>query len=361
MIWADGYKRIGMGHIYEMLTVAKYLKEQYGYEIVFITRNNRAALDLIYKHQIRVLPLKYNSSRQEELDRLKHIFAFEKPNIIIVNVLKRVHEKAFMKKLRSFSKATVIAITRANKKCLVEADIVVHLSFFQEKDNYKHIRKTKYYVGPEYVILSADYLSIKNRLRIKNKVERVMVCMGGTDHHNLTLEVLKTIDKSSHEFCCDVVLSSSFFEKEAVDDVVKKLHHKINVYYDIDGICDRLLLADMAITSGGNAHIERMCAGVPGVVISQLLHQAVSAKKVSEFGATLDLGLYKNVNPESFLEAFDRLLENKDWRERMSKRGRLLIDGKGLSRLSEIISRGCKGESTSKNSCVKEEFKHAIS
>lgn len=341
LIRVDGYKSIGMGHLYRMLTLSKYMRRQYGYEIVFVVRNNRAALDLIEKEQFRSHALKFTISRQEELEKLRHFIATEKPRVILVDLLKGCQDQSFMKKLKSAGNACVVAFTDVHKKSVVESDIVINCSLYQKKGEYEHIQTTKYYLGYDYFILSPGYLTIQNNIRIRNQVKRVMICMGGADHHNLTLTILKAIDKSKHDFCCDLILSSAFFQKENVDDFVKKLSHKITVYYDIDGILDILLQADMAITAGGNTHVERMCTGVPGIVINQLRHQAAASKKTADFWATMDLGLYKDVNSESLLDAFNTLLENKNLRKRMSERGKMLVDGKGLMRVSNIIARAC--------------------
>ena len=342
LIRVDGYKSIGMGHIYRMLTLSKYMRHQYGSEIVFVVRNNRAALDLIEKEQFRLHALKFTISRQEESEKLRHIIATEKPRVILVDLLKGCHDRSFMKKLKSAGNACVVAFTDVHKKAVVESDIVINCSLYQKKGYYQNINGTKYYLGYDYVILSPGYLIIKNNIRLREHVERVMICMGGADHHNLTFTVLKAIDKSKHDFCGDLILSSSFFQKETVDEFVKELRHKITVYYDLDGILDILLQVDMAITAGGNTLVDRMCACVPGIVINQLVHQALSSKKTADFGATMDLGLHKNVNSESLLDAFNTLLENKNLRDRMSERGRMLVDGKGLARVSNIIAKACE-------------------
>lgn len=337
MIRVDGHKRIGMGHLYRMLTLSKFLRRQFGFEVVFVVRNNQAALNLIEKNHFRVYALRFTISYQDELEKLEQLIATEKPCIFIVDLRKRCHDRSYMKKLKSAGKVRVVAFTDIHEKSVVEADIVFNFSIYQRKDFYDHIKRTKYYVGFDYLILPPKYLTLKSCLKRGDHVEKVIICMGGSDHHNLTFNVLKAIDKSKHDFRCDVILSSSFFPKKKVDDFVKKLRHNITVYYDLDGIFDSLLKADLAITAGGSTHVECMCIGVPGIVINQLSHQAAHSRKIAELGAILDLGLYKNVNSKCILEKFSTLYEDRDMRKRMSIRGRELVDGKGLDRVSKII------------------------
>lgn len=343
VIRADGHKSIGMGHLYRMLTLARYLREQHGFDISFIVKNNRPALTLIERYGFRSYPLKFNTSLKDELLILPEILYEENPDIIIIDSRKRCHDRSFMEKIGSGRDACVIAFTDVHEKREIASDIVINGSILQKGNNYKNINDTKYYLGFDYVILSPGYLSFGNWPRAGEEVERVMVCMGGADQHNLTFTVLKAIDKSANRFVCDVVLSSAFFEKKSVDNVVKTLRHEINVHYDIDGILDLLLQSDLAITAGGNAHVERMCVGVPGIAISQERHQSASARKIASFGATVDLGIFRGLKTKRLLQAFNSLTEDNGMRERMSKCGRFLVDGKGLIRVSDIIVGACQG------------------
>ncbi len=342
VIRVDGHKGIGMGHIYRMLTLSRYLRQRYRFDILFILRNSKPAIDLIKKHQFRTYALKFDITPQDELSKLIQILSAEGPHVVAVDLLKRCHEQSFMENIKSASNACVIAFTDVHEKSEVQSDIVINSSILQKKEYYEHIHKTRYYLGSDYGILPPEYITVKERTKTKEKIERVMICMGGVDHNNLTFPILRTIDKSAHNFVCDVILSTAFFKKKTVNDVVKNLKHDTTVHYDLDGILDLLIQADMAITAGGIVHAERICAGVPGIAISQEMHQAASVREFASFGAAMDLGLSNELKSKTLLRAFDDLLENKEMRERMSKLGRRLIDGKGLLRVSDLIVRECQ-------------------
>jgi len=334
----DGHKGIGMGHLYRMLTLSNFMRKKGSLDFVFIVRNNRPACDLIKKHQFKIYPIKFNISQQDELEEISQIIEYEKPKVIIVDLIKRCFDDVFMKSIKEVNNSCIIVFTDVHNTFKVDADLVFNVSLCQKYKNYEEIVRPKYYLGFDYVILDPNYAYIKNGSNVKKNVETVLVCMGGADHHNLTFDVLKTIDESKHDFCCDVIVSSAFFKKDKVDEFLKMVRHKTRVHYDLDGILERLLHAELAITAGGNTHIERMCAGVPGIVVSQLRHQAVSVRKISELGATMDLGIYKDVNFERLLEIFNELFQNRALRKQMVEHGRSLVDGNGLMRVSKIIT-----------------------
>jgi UDP-2,4-diacetamido-2,4,6-trideoxy-beta-L-altropyranose hydrolase len=353
VIRVDGNKGFGMGHLYRMLALAGYLRDRYGFDVLFVVRNNRAAIELVGKEGFRIYSLRYNASREEELKLIRRMFAAERPDVLVVDLLKRCRERSFMKKLKSSGEACIIAISDVHEKTMIESHIAILLSHFQKAEYYEQVKDTKYYVGVDYVMLPPSYLSLGNKLRkTRDHVERVMVCMGGADQHNLTFTVLKAIDMSSHDFSVDIVVNSSFFQKDEVDCLLRDLRHDVKVHYDLKGIMGLLQKADIVISSGGTVHVERMCVGTPGIVINQLLHQAVLSRKVSEMGASLDLGMYRDVSAKDIKGAFDMLLEDKALRERMTKRGRKYVDGKGLQRVSEIIAKACERSVNNKRVCA---------
>ena len=347
LVRVDGHKRIGMGHLYRTLTLAKYLSAHYDFETIFAVRNNRGAINLLDRNGFRVHSLPFNISRKREMVAVREIIAMERPCVVIVDLLKAPHETSFMKSIMGPSAAKVVVFTDVHKKCDMDADIVINTSVMQRREMYLGIDRPSYYVGLEYVINPIDYLCVDTgRNKSRHQVEKLVICMGGVDHHNVSLAVLKAIDKSMHDFCCDVILSADYCQKDEIAELVNVLRHKVTIHYDLEGICDLLRQADLAVTGGGNTHVERMCAGVPGVVINQMTHQSVLSKEASQYGATVNLGMHSDVCERDILKAVDAMIEDRNRRDLMRDRGRELVDGKGLLRVSDIIVAACKKERT---------------
>lgn len=188
------------------------------------------------------------------------------------------------------------------------------------------------------MILPEAYIESERKLSANESVKKVMICMGGSDHNNLTFQVLKAIDKSHHDFECGIIVSSSFFSKIIKEFQVKEISHKVNVFFDSDGLYSHYMDADLAITAGGYTHVERMCAGVPGIVINQLVHQASLSKLIMENGATLNLGYYKDLTESTILNSFNTLIKDVALRKCIADKGQRLVDGLGLKRVAQITN-----------------------
>jgi spore coat polysaccharide biosynthesis predicted glycosyltransferase SpsG len=336
---ADGHKRIGMGHLYRMLTLSRYLRQEYGAETTFITRNNAQALKLIDRFQFDVLPLAFNISSADEIRQVRQFLANIYPHILCVDLLKRCNDMAYMKSLRTHPELTLVAFNDTHRRTDIAADIIFNVSVFQRTEYYRKQKNRTYYLGLDYVLLPEGYTLSSEAYEVREKPERLLICMGGSDHHNLTYRVLSAIDQSRLSFSIDVVVNSAFFPPQQIGPFAHSLKHSTRVVFDPDGLTSLLRRADIAITAAGTTLVERICAGVPGITISQLRHQAALAEEVARRGAGLDLGLHSLSDLDALVTLFDRLYLDQALRLKISEEGRKLVDGRGLARTSQLISR----------------------
>ena len=334
---ADGHKRIGMGHLHRMLTLARHLRETRKAEIVFITRNNRSALDLIDARGFRTWPLPYSISRRLEIDHLVRLIDRHRPDLLLVDLLQRCHDSGYMRSLAGAGPGRLAAFTDTHAPAAVEADVVFNASIFQKAADYPAAQQGRYRLGLAYVILPQGYAAAAETYQLKAVPEKVVVCMGGADHHDLTCPVVAAIDESRSRFSIDIVVSRAFFDPDAMARFAAALKHETRLIYDADGLLEHLWAADMAVTAGGTVMVERMCLGVPGMAVSQLRHQDRFVKEIARQGAVVDLGPHPDLDRSSILGAFDALFCDPDRRRQISDRGKSLVDGRGLQRIAAIL------------------------
>lgn len=346
LIRVDGYKRIGMGHVYRMLTLAKHLCKKNGFSFVFVVRNCASSVNLIRRNGFSLVALPFGISLDQEIGRLADILRYYKPSMVIADLLHFDSDSRFMASLRYNKDVVLVAYNDDPKRRLVDADIVFSSDFSQHPSFYNAAWRTRYYIGFDYLILNEDYACInKTTQKIKKTLKNTVVCMGGADQHNLTAKVLRAIDNSPINFKCQVVVNSSFFDRDLARRLSSNLAHDVSFSFDVDNLAGHFSLADMAITSGGLVHLERMSSGIPGIVINQHLRQADLSSRLMKEGATVDLGLHNHVLVGKILKAFNDLAKSYAQRLNMSNKGKELVDGKGLFRIAEIITQALDTES----------------
>ena len=104
-------------------------------------------------------------------------------------------------------------------------------------------------------------------------------------------------------------------------------------------MAELMLRSDLAITSGGLTKYETAVTGTPSIIISHFDREAAAAKEFEKGGTTLHLGLVSEVDEEDIVRAIERLLEDYALRVDMSQKGRNLVDGKGVERITAEIPR----------------------
>ena len=327
-----------MGHLYRMLNLARHFRRIYDADVTIITRNNKSALDLVNRFEMRVYPIDYNTSYRDEIEKIGEILSKHKPNVICIDLLKRCEDRHYMLELRKLGHACVVAFSDTHQRCEIDADLVFNASIFQQTGYYQHVKGCRYFLGLDYVMLPEGYAGLsKKETSVRPVPKRILVCMGGADHHDLTYRVIKAIDRSRLEFEVDVAVSASFFPAHRMEPFISALSHKTRVVYDADGLSALFANADIAVTAGGTLLIERMCSGVPGITINQLRHQADLASEVMRQGANLDLGIHSAVNMNHLTKRFESLFSNVSLRQAMAAKGRKMVDGNGLPRVAKSI------------------------
>jgi len=103
---------------------------------------------------------------------------------------------------------------------------------------------------------------------------------------------------------------------------------------------ERLLFrADIAVTAGGLASFEAMCAGTPLLALSYDGFQSFTISMLAKADACIDLGLGDLLKPASIPPILSSLDGTPSQREKLSFRGRQIVDGRGAERVSRVIRR----------------------
>jgi UDP-2,4-diacetamido-2,4,6-trideoxy-beta-L-altropyranose hydrolase len=94
-----------------------------------------------------------------------------------------------------------------------------------------------------------------------------------------------------------------------------------------------------AISGSGVTLYDLLASGVPTIAVAFDRLQLRTADAFHEFGAVLSAGLLERWSPASLRRCTKEMLENRPLVERLTRAGQTLVDGKGLSRVVEIVRR----------------------
>jgi spore coat polysaccharide biosynthesis predicted glycosyltransferase SpsG len=94
-----------------------------------------------------------------------------------------------------------------------------------------------------------------------------------------------------------------------------------------------------AISGSGVTLYDLLASGVPTMAVAFDRLQLRTADAFHEKGAVLSVGLMERLSSGALLRFCVEMLENRTLSQRLSESGQMLVDGKGLSRVVEIVRR----------------------
>ena len=94
-----------------------------------------------------------------------------------------------------------------------------------------------------------------------------------------------------------------------------------------------------AISGSGVTLYDLLASGVPTIAVAFDRLQLRTADAFHERGAVLSAGLIQRLSPGMVQGLCTEMLENRSLIQRLSEAGPMLVDGKGLSRVVDIVRR----------------------
>src|SRR5690606_17816645 len=86
------------------------------------------------------------------------------------------------------------------------ADAIINIAGGVKPDRYQAAAFTRFYIGPEYALLRKPFRETqKTKGKKPEKVQRILVCFGGADPENYTLQFAQKLIGSNPEIHLEIV------------------------------------------------------------------------------------------------------------------------------------------------------------
>ena len=191
---ADSSSTIGTGHIMRDLVLAKQYPKA---NIIFATQDlsgniNHKIIEAGYEIEI------LNSNDLQELDKL-----IKKRSINMIIIDHYDIDYKFEKQLSILnSQLSIMVLDGSYKKH--HCDILLNHNIYADEKKYKGLvpKYCELRCGSNYTLLREEFIKEKKResklkLNIEYAIFNIFIAIGGTDHSNINIDILKTIKKIS--------------------------------------------------------------------------------------------------------------------------------------------------------------------
>ncbi|WP_165774474.1 UDP-2,4-diacetamido-2,4,6-trideoxy-beta-L-altropyranose hydrolase [Herbaspirillum robiniae] len=193
-------------------------------------------------------------------------------------------------------------------------------------------------LGPEYALLKPEYSMLRAQMPPRNgKAERILVFMGGSDPTN---ETGKVLDALAHpdlaHLHVDIVIGVNHPDPQSVTHqaAARPLTH---VHSGLPSLAPLMMHADLMLSAGGSTSWERMCLGLPAIVISIADNQIVTNHAMHAAGYIHFLGECNQISATIIADSIIQCIQQPQQLQQMSQMGQDLVPGSGTQRVCDIL------------------------
>ena len=356
---ADASRIMGTGHVVRCLTMAESLRAR-GASCVFVSRDHPGnMLSHIQANGfgVRSLPVSPSAAVVPmvgqpvpahanwlgvgwETDAGQTLDAISGVAVDWLVVDHYAIDARWERRLRPASKKLMVIDDLADRSH--ECDLLLDQNWFGEQtsDRYRSLvpASCRCMLGPSYALLRPEYAELSALMPPRDgMVRRVLVFMGGSDPHNQTGDVLDALMQPGlDQLVVDVVIGVNHRDPQGIARKVAA-RPASNLFSGLPSLAGLMARADLMIGGGGSTTWERMCLGLPAVVISIADNQTPTNLAMMKAGHVDFLGQGDKVSVDMIAAAVRAKLADAGSMQLMSRLSQELVHGAGVSMLTEYL------------------------
>ena len=328
-----------MGHLMRCMDFANYASKK-GVNSVFLTSTNSAKEIIDDKGFECILITDNNKHASKEIKSLKNNHG-TKVILLDINYCSTIEQRCeYFYFLQELKKLDFFLITfEVLSSDAFPADIVIIPYVGGESLRFHKNKQSQYLLGPKFFQVRDEFIKINNN-KSHQRVENILITMGGSDENQMTVKVVKALSKSKLNIHLTIVLGGlSQISDVQVKDLLSSYNGSFQVINDTQNMAELMNESQLAITNSGLTKYEMANMGLPAIVISNNSKHATLMVEFASYGTVVHLGANEEVTEETILNAVTKLIKDEIIREKMSNAGKQLVDGMGIKRIFDSIPR----------------------
>jgi spore coat polysaccharide biosynthesis predicted glycosyltransferase SpsG len=320
LIKTSGSPRIGMGHVYRSLGLAKQLRSDL--EVLFHTNAVPEVQVLVQEQSVRYFVDEIETSVVER----------EKVDLLLFDQLG--DDNGLFQALKTrFPYLKIVALDYFNYDNEF-ADAIINLFNHNPDKPRPDKNSVQYYEGLEYAIIREEFETrISQTKEIPQKVSKVLVTFGGVDSKGNTRMALQLLEMAGAPDVKVEAILGPLWRGELPEVTAPNIyvHHSV----PSSSMVNFMVEADLAFCGAGTTMLELLSLGTPTIVLPQNHLEEKFALSVEQKGA---VRVIKGVPQQQDADYIRNLLNSPSERKVLSRRSKSLVDGRGTKRIHHIVS-----------------------
>ncbi len=326
----DGSVEVGSGHVVRCLTLANALSAE-GWECMFsCPAETLKAVPALESSPYKIIPY-HSLGRKYDLLIVDHYGL----------------DIEFESSCRSWAKKILVIDDLADRSH--DCDILLDQTFGRNTSDYKALvpKHCRLLMGSNYALLRPQFSENREKALLRRKekdekIENLLVFMGGTDPYNITEKVLDALLNIETSLNIDVIMGANApYLKQVKCHINNIKQSNILLHINVENMALLMLKADLSIGAGGTTSWERCCLGLPTLVIQVADNQKVITHLLEEKRAIIDLGLHSELSADKVNNVLLSFMRNPGQLIEISQNAANICDGLGTQRVIQEITRVC--------------------
>jgi len=295
----DASDKIGTGSLMRCLTLAEALRNE-GARVQFFCRKHPGNLIELLKLRsmpVTALPAPEKSndisdndgyaswlgvSQEEDAEQVINLLASIQPQWLVVD-----HygiDEVWEQRLLPHAHEIMVIDDLANRrhKCSLLLD-----QNYTSTARYRSLisNQCKVMLGPKFAMLRPQYYSQRGICGPRSgTINRVLVYFGGSDLENISSKAMQALSSTSHShLIVDIVIGSNNKHRETLETQASN-RSRTFIHQSLDHLAGLMAHADIAIGAGGATTWERLCLGLPTLVVTCADNQVPLAQILDKKG-----------------------------------------------------------------------------
>ncbi|MBT3235632.1 MAG: UDP-2,4-diacetamido-2,4,6-trideoxy-beta-L-altropyranose hydrolase [Bdellovibrionales bacterium] len=223
-----------------------------------------------------------------------------------------------------------------------ECNLLLDQNWFGEEIEMRYKRLVpatcKTILGPKYALLGPEYEQLRAEMPPRsNIIRRVLVFLGGSDPSNQTAKVVRALTHHSlMKLAVDVVIGVNHPSLASIQALAAQ-RIETSVHQGVPSLGKLMVQADLMISAGGSTGWERMCLGLPAIVISVADNQTATNLALMKAGYINFLGHMNHICISDIRIMIKNCLLDIGKMNRQTLMGQQLVDGMGVANVIGCI------------------------
>lgn len=335
LIRADASTDIGAGHIVRCATLARQLIRA-GHTVYFLCRRHPGNLVSWLEaegFEVGQLPEDTTDEESDTHHCLNHLSGQTFDWIVVDHYQLGI---IWERKLAQVGKVMVIDDLARNHAC----DLLLDQNALNPLHAHYPARispNASLLLGPAFALVRPEFSALRQATlrRKRERLERLLICMGANDPENETSKVLAGVALSHLQgLNVDVVIGSGNPHRDAIEDICTR---RPNTYLHVqtNRMAELMAAADCAINAGGSTTWERCTLALPGIVTICADNQVEIVQAVGRAGAHHSLGWHTDLSAEDYARVLADLSPAR--LKSMSQAAARICDGLGAVRVGACL------------------------